>query len=161
MKAILLSFAIILTGFSLNAQTGAIKGTVVSKDGSPLPSAHILIKDRKLVSFTTDLGAFELKNIPAGLQAIRVSIVGFETQEIQVMIQENQTLEMNLTLTESAHQLNEVVVKGSQGINERATSIGKVAINPMDLPQSIMVISNEQLVQQQTLHMADVLMNTN
>jgi len=162
MKATLPSFILLLlSSLSLNAQTGAVIGTAVSKDGSPLASAHISIKDKNLVTFADDQGVFELKNIPVGNQVIQVSSVGFETQEIHALIQENQTIEVNFKLTESIQELNEVVVKGSQGLNERATSIGKVAINPMDLPQSIMVISNEQLVQQQTLHMADVLMNTN
>ncbi len=162
MRALVPLFILLIsTASSLNAQTGAIKGNATSKDGSPVAYAHVSIKDKNLTSFTSESGIFGFKNIPVGNQVVQISSVGFVPQEIQVLVQENQTLEVNFTLTESTQDLDEVVVRASQGLNERSTSIGKVNIDPMDLPQSVMVISNEQLVQQQTLHMADVLMNTN
>lgn len=161
MKTIIPLFISVLAVFGLQAQTGSVKGKVSSGDGSPLAYAHITLKEKNLVSLTDDRGYFELKNVPAGNWVVQISSVGFETQEILAIVRENQVLELNLTLKESTKELNEVVVKGNQGLNEKTISIGKIPINPMDLPQSIMVISSEQLVQQQTLRMADVLMNTN
>jgi iron complex outermembrane receptor protein len=161
MKTIIPLFISVLAVFGLQAQTGSVKGKVSSGDGSPLAYAHVTLKEKNLVSLTDDRGYFELKNVPAGNWVVQISSVGFETQEILAIVRENQVLELNLTLKESTKELNEVVVKGNQGLNEKTISIGKIPINPMDLPQSIMVISSEQLVQQQTLRMADVLMNTN
>lgn len=161
MKTIIPLFISVLAVFGLQAQTGSVKGKVSSGDGSPLAYAHITLKEKNLVSLTDDRGYFELKNVPAGNWVVQISSVGFETQEILAVVRQNQALELNLTLKESTKELNEVVVKGNQGLNEKTISIGKIPINPMDLPQSIMVISSEQLVQQQTLRMADVLMNTN
>jgi iron complex outermembrane receptor protein len=161
MKALIPLFISILAVLGLQAQTGSIKGKVSSGDGSPLAYAHVTLKEKNLVALTDDRGYFELKNVPAGNWVVQVSSIGFETREISAVVADNQSLELNLTVKESTKELNEVVVKGSQGLNEKPISIGKIPINPMDLPQSIMVISNEQLVQQQTLRMADVLMNTN
>lgn len=161
MKTIIPLFISVLAVFGLQAQTGSVKGKVSSGDGSPLAFAHVTVKEKNLVSLTDDQGNFELKNVPAGNWVVQISSVGFETLEILAVVRENQALELNLTLKESTKELNEVVVRGNQGLNEKTISIGKIPINPMDLPQSIMVISNEQLVHQQTLRMADVLMNTN
>src|SRR5689334_19034171 len=125
----IISLSILLSAvFSLYAQTGTVKGIVTSKDGSPLAYAHITIKDKNLASFTSESGTFDFKEIPTGTQAIQVTSVGFESQEIHVLVQENQTIEVNFTLAESAHELDEVVVRSTQGLNERAVAIGKVPI---------------------------------
>lgn len=69
--------------------------------------------------------------------------------------------DLNFTISESARQLAEVVIIGAWSVNERPVNIGKIAIRPMDLPQSITVISRETMEQQQVLRMSDVLRNTN
>ncbi len=148
-------------GFDSLAQAGTVKGKVLAKGGSPLALVHVSVKGTKIVSLTDDQGAFVLNNVPEGNQTIVVTSIGFESQELMLMINSNQTIELDFTLSESIKELGEVVVTGNQGLNERTLSVGKIPISPMDLPQSVMVIGNQQLVQQQTLRLSDVLMNTN
>jgi iron complex outermembrane receptor protein len=57
--------------------------------------------------------------------------------------------------------LNEVTISGTKNVNRQPVTIGKVAISPMDLPQSLTVIDKDVLVRQQALDMGDVLMNVN
>ncbi len=66
------------------------------------------------------------------------SFVGFKTLEKKIKVEENKTVHLALELLESADQLKEIVVKGYTSPNEKPVSVGKIAIRPMDLPQSIM-----------------------
>lgn len=63
--------------------------------------------------------------------------------------------------THRSKHLNEVVVDGRKTINTSAVSIGKVPIAPMDLPQSIAIIGQEVLRDQQAQRLSDVIKNVN
>lgn len=63
--------------------------------------------------------------------------------------------------TTSSKNLGEVTIKGNKGHNRTPVSIGKIAISPMDLPQSLTIIDGELLKRQQAVDMSDVLRNVN
>lgn len=157
----LIAIGLFLMGFSGFAQTGTIKGKITSPEGLPIPFVHIIIKGKDLIAQSDKHGIFILNNVPEGKQTLTVTSIGFQTQELIVLIYSNQTMELNFNMVENAKELDEIVVTGNQGLNEKTLTIGKIAINPMDLPQSVVVIGGQQLVQQQMLRMSDVLMNTN
>lgn len=71
----------------------------------------------------------------------------------------NETLSFDLTLTESASQLSEVVVTGLRSLNERTSSVGKVLIKAMDMPQITVVNNRDILERQQTIRLREALMN--
>jgi len=62
---------------------------------------------------------------------------------------------------ENKNELEEIVIKSTYTINERSSSVGKMNIKPMDLPQSIAVIGKEVLERQQVLHISEALQNVN
>jgi iron complex outermembrane receptor protein len=57
--------------------------------------------------------------------------------------------------------LKEVEINSAKSENEKPVYIGKIAIRPMDLPQSVASVDHELLVQQQAAKMSDVLKNFN
>jgi iron complex outermembrane receptor protein len=57
-------------------------------------------------------------------------------------------------------ELGEAVVVARKGMNEKFNSMSKMPIDPMDLPQSTVVIGKSILERQQVLHLSDVLQNT-
>lgn len=65
------------------------------------------------------------------------------------------------SLTKSSLELKEIEIIDSKSANEKPVMIGKIAIKPLDLPQSTAVIEREILEQQQTLRVSDVLKNVN
>jgi iron complex outermembrane receptor protein len=58
-------------------------------------------------------------------------------------------------------QLKEIEVSAVKSENEKLVNIGKIAIKPLDLPQSVASIDREILEQQQTVRMSDALKNFN
>ncbi len=57
--------------------------------------------------------------------------------------------------------LKEIEISSVKSNNEKAVNIGKIAIKPLDLPQSVASINQEILEQQQTVHMSEALKNFN
>lgn len=86
MKQLALTFLLLSSGFYLAAQTkttGSIKGTVVdAKNKLPLPDATITVlakTDSAVIGYAvaSKLGAFEIKNIPAGQFIVGFSFTGY------------------------------------------------------------------------------------
>ena len=106
-------------------------------------------------------GAIGLFSVVYWVATQVVSFVGLQTQEQTVTIQPGQTTQLDLTLQETAWQLSEVQVRGYKSANQVPVSVGKVAIKPLDLSQSVAVVDRDVLDRQQPLRLSDVLMNTN
>ena len=165
-KGIFTLFMVALS-FGTMAQTAQIKGHVTTSDGKSAAYVNILIENTKKGATTDENGYYEISNLAAGNYTVSTTFVGLETQSQKVQItdmssgtHEESVLELNFTLKESSQQLSEVIIKGHQSMNDKPVSIGKIAIRPMDLPQSVTVIDQKRLEQQQVLRMSDALMNT-
>lgn len=160
MKNILFAL-LILMGLVAHAQTGRINGKVTDSEGKAAPFVSIQLKELKKGTNSDEKGEFTISHIRSGNCTLIASFVGYKTLEQKVKIEEGKTLNLSLELFENAQALKEIIVKGYVSQNERLVSVGKVAIKPMDLPQSVMSIDRNVLDNQQVLKMSDVLMNTN
>ena len=88
-------------------QTGKIKGTVTDTNGETVIGASIVLKGTTNGTITDMDGNFTLSDVPAN-GTIQVSFIGYKTLEVQVKGQTS----FNLTLSEDAETLDEVVVVG-------------------------------------------------
>jgi iron complex outermembrane recepter protein len=145
----------------LSAQTGQIHGIVTDNEGKPSPYVSILLKETQQGVISDDKGVFNLNNLKSGDYTLLASFVGFKTLEKKVTVENDKTLTLALELIDNAEELKEIVIKGYVSNNERIVSASKIAIRPMDLPQSIVSIDRQTLENQQVIRMSDVLMNTN
>jgi iron complex outermembrane receptor protein len=153
-------FCLILGLLPVHAQKAVLKGRIRTSDGQPAAYVNIALRGTTQGTATDEQGHYLLKNVPAGPHTVVTSSVGLQTQEKAVTLAAGQTLTLDFVLAETALQLSEVVVTGGGGANERPVSIGKIAIRPLDLPQSLIVIDRETMDQQQVLRVSDVLHNT-
>ena len=149
------------TSMAANAQTGTIIGTVTTSDGKPAPFVNVIVKELDKGTIASEDGAFQLNNIREGNYIVFTKFLGLQTQEKAVHVLSGQTVTLSFILTESGKQLQEVMVTGYQTLNEQPTSIGKIAIKPMDLPQSVVTINAEVIERSQSLRLSDVLQNVN
>jgi len=93
--------------------TGKLKATVTDiKTGEPIVPANIVEVENRIFGGTTDLdGVAIIINIPPGLYNIDVSFLGYHTITVKnVMINIDQTTEMNVELTPTAIPLPEVEI---------------------------------------------------
>lgn len=144
-----------------DAPTGSVRGRVNTSDGKPAPYVSITIKGSTKGTLSAEDGTYILRRLPEGQHVIVATFVGLQPQEQPVTVAVGQVTEVNFALTETARQLSEVQVRGARTDNQKPLSLGKVAIRPMDLPQSVAVVEREVLERQQTLRLSDALMNVN
>lgn len=143
------------------AQTGTISGNVKTTDGQPAADVNVSLKGEAKATTTSISGTFEFKNIKEGDYTIIVSYVGLKTQERSVQVKSSRDQRLDFTLTETAGQLEEVIVSGQRSLNQRPVTAGKIAIDPFDLPQSITVVNATLLRDQQVQRLSDVMKNVN
>ncbi len=155
--ATILSFSAQLNGF---CQT-TISGRVFTKDNKPAEGVNIELKDLKLFTITDAAGYFSFRKIENGSYTVVATFTGMQTQQLSVTVSSLNPINVQLTLVENARDLDELVIHSRKGLNDNAPVAGKIAIDPMSLPQSIAVIGKETISDQQSQKLSDVIKNVN
>jgi len=118
------------------AQTQTLRGTVYDQQSeTPLIGAtvQLIASDvsagaaPQTIGSTTDVnGAFTLKNIPVGRQALRVTYLGYEPQTVSnLLVTAGKEVLLNIHMQESFSTLNEITITANvdkdRPMNELAT----------------------------------------
>jgi TonB-linked SusC/RagA family outer membrane protein len=116
----ILLHAVLLAGVGWSTAQAQARGSVtglVSNEasGRPLGSAQVFIQGTGLGGITSANGRYLIANVPVGTHTLRVQLIGFSAAEQQVTVTEGQAVTVNLTLSEEALALDEIVVTGTAG----------------------------------------------
>lgn len=120
---------VLLVFLSLSAplaaqDTGRITGRVTSEtDGRPLQGVQVLVQGPGLGGLTTAEGQFLILNVPAGTYTLRVEMFGRLTIQRRVTVSAGGTATLNLIMTETAIDLEGLVVTGTAA-DVRAREVG-------------------------------------
>ena len=98
-----------------------VSGKVVDSKGLPLPGVSITVKGTNTGTLTNNDGAYSI-DVPNPNATLIFSSIGFSVQEVLL----NSRSTINITLTETASALNEVVVIG-YGTTTRSDLTGSIA----------------------------------
>ncbi|TYA84180.1 SusC/RagA family TonB-linked outer membrane protein [Seonamhaeicola marinus] len=113
---------LLLAGVSVGfAQSINISGVVSDESGQPLTGANVLVKGTTTGAQTDFDGNYSLS--AASDATLVVSYLGFVTKEVAV----NGQTTLNITLTEDASQLDEIVIVG-YGTTKKSDLTGAVAV---------------------------------
>ena len=140
---------------------GSVTGNVTTTDHKPAAYVSVVIKGTNKYSITDENGNFTLKNIKEGVYTLEISMVGLKALEKPVEIKKDQETTITIALEEDAQQLAAVTIVARRTLNDKPVSIGKISIDPMDLPQSIATISQTTIKNQQALRLSDIVKNVN
>ena len=110
--------------FLLSQQS--ITGTITSDDGQPLPGATIIVTGTDNGTTSDFDGNFTLNDVPEDA-TLTVTYIGFNSLIVDV----NGQSTFNLSLTESAEALSEVVVTG-YSTERRVDLTGAVSVVELD-----------------------------
>jgi len=113
MKQFLFTFTLLFSLFSLAQNNATVSGKILDKEfnDDPLPFANVAIKGTDKGTATDFDGLYKIENIEPGSYIIEFSFVGYETQNIPLILKENETKELNVSLKASAAALEEVVIQ--------------------------------------------------
>ena len=142
-----------------NTETGSIKGHLQTTDYKNAAEINVILKEVNLSAITDENGDFIFKNVKAGSYTLSVSMVGLQTLEKQIQVTAFQTLNLYYTLSETAKQLEEVIVSSVRNSNLLPVSADKAGIAPIDLPQSMGVVSSKVIADQQANRLGDIVKN--
>ncbi|MBL7745100.1 MAG: TonB-dependent receptor [Chitinophagaceae bacterium] len=149
----------ILFSLIIQAQKSLVKGVIRTSDGKAAAQVNVQLKEIKKGTVTDGDGSYSIADVEPGSYTIIVSFVGLQTVQKNIQVTGHETGGLDFTLVENENQLAEIVVTSSRSMNEKPVTIGKLPIKPMDLPQSMMVLSKDVLQRQQVLHISDALQN--
>ncbi len=140
---------------------GSIKGVITSNDGQAAVNVNAVILETNVTISSNEKGQFNFENLRPGKYTIQITYVGLQSQQKNVLVEAGKETMIEFVLAINAKTLETVVVRATKGLNTIPVSIGKSGINPMDLPQSIAVIPQRLLTDQQAQRLSDVIRNVN
>jgi hypothetical protein len=128
-RIVVLTIVFIVTlGINCFAQTTqTIRGKVIDEVSKvALIGVNVVVVevgDVPLGASTDENGDFKISGVPLGRQAIKVSYIGYEEQTLpNIIVTAGKEVILNLALTESASQLNEVVITSDTKTDKTATN---------------------------------------
>ncbi|MBQ8224500.1 MAG: TonB-dependent receptor [Bacteroides sp.] len=136
MKHLILTLLLLVAGIVTTYSSNPIKeghriaGHVIEKGSEEnIPYATIYVEELGKGTVTNEEGRFELKDLSAGEYTLRVSAVGYQTQEKNVTVSADFTAVVHFVLEEESFMTDEVVVSANR--NEVSRREAPVVVNVM------------------------------
>jgi len=161
MKRLELLMLGLMMSISAFAQTGTISGKVTTADGRPVADVTVIIRELQRGTATDEAGYFFFNKLKADSYTLVISHTGLQTKEQTAIVSDNKEFNITVSLSETTKELEAVIVNSPRNLNSRAVSAGKIAIDPMDLPQSITIVNSSLMREQQAQRLSDVIRNVN
>lgn len=138
-------------------QTAAIKGTIYTSGDKAAEGVTITLKGKNKTTITDNDGAFELKNIMDGNYTLIVSLIGNNDVQKEVTVKNNKTTIVDITLTLSNNELNQVVILSNKSAfkTNRISSSLRLQSPIIEIPQNIQVITGKLINDQQIFNMLE------
>lgn len=146
------------------AQPAAVRGQVVTAEGTPLPNARLTVTAAgqagrqpaaRAVTAGPD-GRFALDRLPAGAYTVTAARIGYAPQTRAVTVAPGDTLRLTLRLASVPVTLGGVDVLGQRRETASAT---RTTTALLDIPQNIQTVGQDVLQQQAALDLQDALRN--
>lgn len=158
--ALLLASLLMIAAIPAWAQqpgTGTIKGHIITNDDRPAAWVTVQLKGTKKTGTTDEQGHFILRNIKPGNYELEASLVGYESAAKSVAVEENKTVTVEISMSVSNQQLQEIIVKTSRGVYNARQGSASLRLNEplLEAPQNIQVVTSANLADQQVISMSD------
>jgi len=135
----------------------AIRGKVITADGQAAPFVTVQIKGSGRGVVTDQNGEFVFKKIKPGTYTVQVSLIGYETVEQEVFVEEDKVAHISIKLKATNQQMKEVVVV-ADGNNYKVSLPSptlRITTPIKDVPQSIEVLTAEVIRDQASFDMQE------
>lgn len=155
---LLVIFFIAVSVSNAFAQNGTIKGKVFTTDQKTAMGVSVGLEGTTLGGTTDEKGAFIIPRVKPGSYTLKVQMIGMQPQEQQVTVEPGKSTQVSLTLSESAAQLQEVVVVSQRAQKFKADKPSeslRLQTPLLEVPQNIQVITGDLLKDQQVFDLLD------
>lgn len=142
-----------------DAETGTIKGHLITTDNKPAAEVNVTINEINRSAVTDENGDFVFKGVKTGNYLLSISMIGLQKIDKEVTVAPRQTLMLTYTLHETAQQLQEVIVSSTRHLHVQPATADKAGIALFDQPQAIGIVSSKVIADQQANRLGDVVKN--
>ena len=121
--------ALLAVSTAAEAQRGTIAGRVTDQaSGNPVAGAKLQVLGTTSTATTAQDGQFTLRFVPAGDRDVRIVAIGYAAKRGQVSVQSGETTTLNVPLSQTVVQLEEIVTTaaGEQNKAVLGHSIGTI-----------------------------------
>ncbi len=127
-----------LTLFS--QQTGTIAGKIIDAEtAEPLRAATVAVIGTQKGTYTDARGEFRIKDIPVGTQRIKVTYIGYVTQDItDVIVKYSETTSLSIVLTPQSIAKDDILVEARRS-NDNEAAILAIRKSAMQLSNGISI----------------------
>ncbi|NJD20876.1 MAG: SusC/RagA family TonB-linked outer membrane protein, partial [Gemmatimonadetes bacterium] len=113
---------------SAAAQTGSVSGRVTTvQSGAPVLAAQVFIVDTQLGTLTNSEGEYRISGVSPGERQVRVLVMGYRSETVTVSVAAGETATADFQLLVAAVPLDEILVTGTAGRQERRAQAASVA----------------------------------
>lgn len=138
-------------------QRGEITGKVQDDTGNPVTEASITIEGLGLGTSTDKDGNYKINNVPIRKLYLKVSKIGYEKSGQTVNPVAESITTVDIVLKNQQTQLKEVLIAENKQYKKTSASATLRVEQPViSLPQSIIIISNEIIKEQQLLNVSEI-----
>ena len=130
--------------------TGTIVGQVVAVDSrAPLQSARVSVQGTTLAAPTNVEGRYVIRNVPAGSQTVRVTMLGFAPRELPTTIAANATVTVNFELKDIPYSITPVVTtalgiaREEKSLGYATTSISSTTLEKIPEPMMMQALAGQ------------------
>jgi TonB-dependent SusC/RagA subfamily outer membrane receptor len=133
-------------------QTGVVRGRVTEAGSQrPVADVQVTVVGTGYGALTGQNGDYTINNVPAGQHTIRVRRLGFNPADKTVTVNAGAPAQVDFSVTQSATQLQNLVVTGTAGAAERKTIGNSVTqLDVSDITQKQAVVSVTEVLQSKT-----------
>lgn len=137
-------------------KNGTIKGTITTSDGKPAEAASIILKETKKNALSEEDGSFSIQGIQPGNYELIASLLGYQSVQQTVKIEDGKTTSITLKLNASSKELSEVTISSAHNKFKTSGSkdAAKLPLANLENPQVYSTV-NKELLQEQAVFSAD------
>lgn len=146
-----------MPAYSYNEPLSAIKGKVLTGEGTPVAYVAVQIKEKNKGTMTNDNGEFVFKRLHAGHYTLQVMLMGYHSVTKEVDLTDDQILNVDIQLEATNQQLQEIIVNSNKNKykTDGVSSTLRLKTRLLDVPQNIQVISSSLIADQQAFDIVD------
>lgn len=161
-RAALAALVLALLPLAASAQTGTVRGHVVDAASAAVANINVRLQGTSLGAATGADGRFLIRRVPAGQYTLVATGVGYRPERRLVTVEPGASLTVDLVLSPSNEELDELVVEG-QTVNAftapSSDFVARLPIADLDNPQVYTTITAELLESQVVTSFDDALTN--
>lgn len=133
-------------------EPGTVRGEVLDAVSMrPLGGAQVSVPGTGRGALANSNGQFLVLNVPSGTRTVRVELIGYGVQEQEVEVVAGEVVQVEFRLTQTALELDAVVVTGTAGESQRRAIGNTVStFRASEVTEAVPVPSVQELLQART-----------